>query len=88
MPASPEEGAWAVTTHATADVCLVLLRVTEAAQLVEMYHDQHHSSAPSGVDGLKARPVNVLIVYLEYSFLQVYLEMEGDYSQWEHQFTD
>ncbi|CAI8050069.1 Kinetochore-associated protein 1 [Geodia barretti] len=29
-------------------------RVWEAAQLVEMYHDQHQVSAPAGVEGLKA----------------------------------
>jgi hypothetical protein len=29
-------------------------RVAEAVQLVEMYHTQHNSSAPHGMDGLKA----------------------------------
>ena len=33
---------------------LTFNRVAEAVQLVEMYHTQHNSSAPHGMDGLKA----------------------------------
>ena len=36
-------------------------RVAEAVQLVEMYHTQHNSSAPPGMDGLKVSAHSELI---------------------------
>ena len=56
----------------------ILPRVSEAVQLVDMYHCQHSSSAPMGMDGLKAslysshpQPLTVSLL------LQSYLTVHG-----------
>ena len=58
--------------------------MAEAVQLVEMYHTQHNSSAPPGLDGLKASAHSkYMCAVFQYCDSQVHLAELGVLDQWD-----